>query len=137
MEFLELFDAANPCDCYQRTASVQPQQALALANSELTLALSRALAARLWKQVETESPAEQRQADFVQAAFEQVLARPASPDEQRVSTAFLERQASLFASASPAAAATGAATPAADPAARARENLVHALFSHNDFVRIR
>ena len=29
MEFLELFDAPNPCDCYQRTVSIQPQQALA------------------------------------------------------------------------------------------------------------
>src|SRR5262249_52612969 len=36
MEFLELFDAPNPCDCYQRTSWVLPQQALALINSELT-----------------------------------------------------------------------------------------------------
>ncbi len=48
MEFLELFDGANPSDCYKRTLSVQPQQALALTNSELTQALSRTLAQQLW-----------------------------------------------------------------------------------------
>ena len=47
MEFLDLFDAANPCDAYRRTASVLPQQALALTNSELALRLSRLLAGRL------------------------------------------------------------------------------------------
>ncbi|MEJ7593711.1 MAG: DUF1553 domain-containing protein [Planctomycetaceae bacterium] len=51
MEFLELFDAANACDCYKRTSSVQPQQALALTNSELTKTLSRQLAKRLWSEV--------------------------------------------------------------------------------------
>src|SRR5205807_6084631 len=47
MEFLDLFDAANPCDAYRRTASVLPQQALALTNSELALRLSRVLAGKL------------------------------------------------------------------------------------------
>src|SRR5207248_2350486 len=35
MEFLKLFDAAAVTECYQRKESVQPQQALALANSAL------------------------------------------------------------------------------------------------------
>ena len=55
MEFLELFDAANACDCYKRTSSVQPQQALALTNSELTKTLSRQLATKLWSQVTSRS----------------------------------------------------------------------------------
>ena len=37
MEFLALFDAANVSECYRRSESVVPQQALALANSPLTL----------------------------------------------------------------------------------------------------
>ena len=36
MTFLQLFDAANPTECYRRHPSVMPQQALALANSSLS-----------------------------------------------------------------------------------------------------
>src|SRR5207248_8200626 len=46
-EFLELFDAANPCDAYRRTTSVLPQQALALNNSETAIRLSNALTKKL------------------------------------------------------------------------------------------
>ena len=48
MEFLELFDGPNVCDCYRRTTSVLPQQALAMSNSDLLLQQSRALAGKLW-----------------------------------------------------------------------------------------
>src|SRR5262249_47663734 len=34
-EFLRLFDAANQNECYERSESINPQQALALANSVL------------------------------------------------------------------------------------------------------
>ena len=37
MSFLEMFDAPDVCDCYERAWSVRPQQALALTNSELPL----------------------------------------------------------------------------------------------------
>jgi hypothetical protein len=84
-EFLDLFDAANPCDAYRRTTSVLPQQALALTNSELALRTSRALAAQL--------PAEE--AAFVRAAFERVLGRPPHADEAAASAAFLVRQRAL------------------------------------------
>ena len=69
-QFLDLFDAANPCDAYRRTASVLPQQALALTNSELALRLSRALAGEA---VATAAGSDEA---FVTAAFEQVLGRP-------------------------------------------------------------
>ena len=46
MPFLDLFDVADVCDCYQRTASVRPQQALALSNSELPLEMSRIMAGK-------------------------------------------------------------------------------------------
>ena len=36
MEFLKTFDAPNPVECYMRSQSVVPQQALALANSQIT-----------------------------------------------------------------------------------------------------
>ena len=47
MEFLSLFDSANPVECYRRSESIAPQQALAMANSTLTLAQSRVLAKKL------------------------------------------------------------------------------------------
>ena len=37
MEFLQIFDAAGVTECYRRKESILPQQALALANSDLSL----------------------------------------------------------------------------------------------------
>src|SRR5439155_15346458 len=76
MEFLELFDGANPGECYRRTTSVLPQQALALSNSVLTLGQGRVLARKLWLQVDGE-------AGFIQATFEQVLGRSPNAAEFR------------------------------------------------------
>jgi hypothetical protein len=128
MEFLDLFDGANACDCYRRGTSVLPQQALALANSELSLRQARVLAAKLWADVVViENHDNTHDRVFIQAAFEQVLSRPASEPELGVSSEFLARQKALFA----------ATMPAVDASARARENLIHALLSHNDFVTVR
>jgi hypothetical protein len=132
MQFLDLFDAANPCDAYRRTSSVLPQQALAMSNSDLALRSARVLAKKL-------AAAHPENAAFVRAAFEQVLVRPATPAEVAASESFLARQVEAFA-ADPAgvkATAAGAGGPSADPALRAKENLVHALFNHTDFVTIR
>ena len=46
-EFLRLFDAANVAECYERSESIIPQQALALANSSLVESNARTLAAKL------------------------------------------------------------------------------------------
>ncbi|OWK36433.1 PSD1 and planctomycete cytochrome C domain-containing protein [Fimbriiglobus ruber] len=127
MGFLELFDAANPCDAYTRTASVTPQQALVLSNSELTLRSGRALARKLATAFPTDRAA------FARAAFEQVLGRTPDPDEVAAAVRFLDRQVELLKSA-PKPPAAG---PSADPLLRAMEGLVVALFNHNDFVTIR
>ena len=47
MEFLKVFDGANPVECYLRNESVVPQQALAMANSQLSQQQAGALAQRL------------------------------------------------------------------------------------------
>ncbi len=153
MEFLELFDAANACDCYKRTASVQPQQALALTNSELTRTLSRQLATKLWAKVtsEADSPrltpanGEADKSDrsevirtaaddsidrFVKLAFLQVLNREPRNQEQSASIGFLVEQAGRLTP-------TDGSTLSFDPTARSRGNLIHALMNHNDFVTIR
>ena len=51
MTMLVLFDAASPNECYRRSESIVPQQALALTNSSLSLSQSRLLARKLWKEV--------------------------------------------------------------------------------------
>ena len=47
MEFLQIFDAAGVTECYRRKESILPQQALALANSDLSLRQARRLARTL------------------------------------------------------------------------------------------
>lgn len=135
MLFLTLFDGPSENECYQRTTSVVPQQALALANSSLALEQSRLLAAQL-----SEQTAGQGEADFVLAAFEQVLCRRPSEAEAAECLAFLQRQRVLLAEpAQLTLTATGTAPQikaSGDPAQRARENLVHVLLNHHDFVTI-
>jgi Protein of unknown function (DUF1553) len=121
-EFLDIFDAANPCDAYRRTTSVLPQQALALTNSDLSQRLSRVLAGKLTATAKADEA-------FVRAAFEQVLSRPPREAEATAAAKFLAKQRELF--------ATNTELKIADPAQRARENLVLALFNHTDFVTLR
>jgi hypothetical protein len=135
MQMLEIFDAANPCDCYRRSSTIVPQQALALANSDLTLHNSRLLARRLNHDIGSAAAAE-----FAIAAFEQVLGRPPTQAEHAAALVFLDRQHRLYqdaAKGSPTDDTLAATAPASVPALRARESLVHVLFNHNDFVTIR
>ncbi len=141
MPFLELFDAPDPGECYRRSDSVVPQQALALANSHITLNYGRRLAQTLWAGVEKEVPAAaDREEAYIQAAFQRILARKPTDEEQVRCAEFLRKQRTLFESRD---AATLAGTPAngiqaasAAAAPRARESLIRVLFSHNDFITI-
>jgi hypothetical protein len=135
MTFLRLFDAASPVECYRRKESIIPQQALALANSSLALEQSRRLARKLNDEYPDAN-------DFLQIAFQQVLARPATADEVAACLVFLSEQESFFSQNAErlTAVATDAddvVRPAADNVLRARENLVHVLLNHHDFVTIR
>ncbi len=109
MEFLRIFDAAGVTECYRRKESILPQQALALANSELSLRMARRLAATLSDQVGSDP------SSFVAAAFERVLSRPPTAAERDECLRFLG--------------------PGAAP--RRREGLVHVLLNHHDFVTIK
>jgi hypothetical protein len=77
-EFLRLFDAANVNECYERSESIVPQQALALANSVLVETQSKALAGKL-----------PNGDGFVETAFRSVLGRPPSPTEREECARFL------------------------------------------------
>ena len=41
MDMLKVFDVASPNECFERSESIVPQQALALANSKLSLTMAR------------------------------------------------------------------------------------------------
>ena len=155
MRMLTLFDAASPNECYRRSESIIPQQALALSNSAASLSQARKLAGQLWSSAPTESteggvsggPGVSGEVTgasgvaFVRAAFEQVLARPPRSDEARACLEFLDQQQRLLAEPAKLNPSVGKAAPqlapSPDPAMRARENLVHVLLNHNDFVTLR
>jgi mono/diheme cytochrome c family protein len=138
--FLELFDAPDPCDCYRRSESIVPQQALALTNGPLLLDYSRLLARKLSAQVPAgiKENAE-RQTCFVRMAFEQVLTRSPAPQELSTCLEFLRRQEDVYRHGkAPSAKSPGATMAlAAAPAQRARESLIRVLFNHDDFVTVR
>ena len=119
MEFLKMFDGPNPVECYARNESVVPQQALALANSQISVEKARVLAAKIGVGTAPEA--------FVRSAFETILGRPPSGEELALGVRFLAKQPALLA-------AWQVSAPAS---ARARENFVHVLLNHNDFVTIR
>lgn len=145
MPFLDLFDAADPCDCYRRQTSVRPQQALALSNSQLALNQAEFLAARLIKSTGGAPDADREDAAWsqavIRAAFQQILTREPTADEMRVSRAFWSKQRALYAdtaqSKTQSAADSKAPAGVAAPRVRAVTSLVLALFSHSDFLTIR
>ena len=138
--FLQLFDAADPVDCYRRSHSVTPQQALAMSNSQLSRTQSRLIARELSGEIASHGQPPGDQA-FVRAAFEQILGRVPTDEEQQTCREFMKEQSELYRQSEvprvePKVAA-GFVPPAAGATDRARENLVHVLLSHNDFVTIR
>ncbi len=96
-------------DCYRRTESIVPQQALALSNSRFAMEMAGKIAASI--------PAD-TDADFVKASFERLLGYTPSQAEQ---TAAVDALAE-FRKLAPAT---------------ARARLTLALVNHNDFVTVR
>ena len=138
--FLETFDAANPNECYRRQESVVPQQALALMNSSLTLDLARQRAEE-WSSAAGQGDSREVRTAFVTAAFENLLTRQPTTTELESCLTFLDRTMATIARSDlkmfPAGGQASSRPAAKEPWLRARENLVHVLFSHNDFVTIR
>ena len=129
MLMLEVFDVADPNACYRRKESIVPAQSLAMMNSGLIQDTARILARQL-----------SGEHDFVSAAFETVLARNPTTSESKRCREFLQTHAERFLQdPGPVFQEGGTATlaPATDPVVRAKENLIHVLFLHNDFVTIR
>jgi hypothetical protein len=136
--FLALFDSANVVDCYRRSESVAPQQALAQANSSLTLAQARLLADNLRRQC---GPLVEQDEEFIRAGFRQILGRTPSLAEESECAQFLHEQTLRLGDAAKltrfASATETPVKPAEDAQQRARENLLHVLLNHHEFIMIR
>jgi hypothetical protein len=113
VEFLKIFDGPSVTECYSRRPTVVPQQALALANSELTRRQARSLAQKIVASGAAEPAA------FAKEAFARILGREPAGAELEHCRSFLSPEAGSSASD------------------RTRENLLLVLFNHNDFVTAR
>jgi mono/diheme cytochrome c family protein len=117
--FLGIFDDANVKECYRRSESIVPQQALALANSPLALMMSAKIAAKL-----EEKHAADDDRRFAQVAFSSLLAASPTAEELDACEAAMREWREI-------------AKTRPDAGRRARANLIHALLNHNDFIAIR
>ena len=120
-KFLVQFDDAAVLECYRRTESIVPQQALTLSNSQFALTMAEAIAGRLRARTDRLSDGE-----FVDAAFEMILGATPTPEERQACLDALAEWQNLL-----------KAQKHFDPAGKARVNLAAALVNHNDFVTVR
>lgn len=150
-EFTGMFDPPDPTDCYRRTTTVMPQQALALSNSRIARQQAEAIARRLGDDLAREdaphppgtapaapAPPHEAHRRFIGAAFEHVLGRSPSPSESDAAMRFLASDADATSASKSVApherpASEGEATTA-DAAARA--SLVVVLLGHHDFIAV-
>lgn len=128
MAFLRQFDSPSVVSCYRRSESVVPQQALALANSKLTLEQARALTRSIAREDGPRSDFA-----FVESAFLRILGRRPTGDERRECEAYLHDLAQRLGEHP----AMTTSSNAESPAEHARASLVHVLYNHNDFVTVR
>ncbi|RLS59143.1 MAG: DUF1553 domain-containing protein [Planctomycetota bacterium] len=110
-KFLSMFDDASVLDCYRRTESIVPQQALALENSILAAQMAEKIAARL-----SAAAPMAADTDWIRAAFVTVLSCEPTAEELAISLDGLARLGSGEA---------------------ARAQFLLALLNHNDFVTVR
>ncbi|APZ95989.1 DUF1553 domain-containing protein [Fuerstiella marisgermanici] len=123
-KFLTMFDDADLLQCYRRSESIVPQQALALANSKLSMTQAELIAARISQNVSSAD-----NVGFVNTAIETLLCRTATDDEQTACLEFCVQLQSLL--------RQNEAVVDAEVSSRVRTRLIHSLLNHNDFVSVR
>ena len=116
VEFVQIFDGPSVSECYMRETSVQPHQALALANSQLTFHASKDLTAKIYQQTSGKVD------DFIEEAFLYILSRQPNSEEKRLCRDFLSDSGKN----------NKPLTTQAE-----FQKLITVLFNHNDFVTIR
>jgi hypothetical protein len=119
--FLSQFDDAGVLECYRRSESIVPQQALALSNSKLVLETIAPIVQRLER-----AAGNMTDEQFITEAFRLLLACDPTASEKR---ACLDALNAWRRELMPTADKTD--TP------RVRGDLVRALLNHNDFITIR
>jgi hypothetical protein len=119
--FLLMFDDADILRCYRRQESVVPQQALAMANSRLTLEFSQQIAAQVQASL---TLGDNSMTAYVDECFRLILCRPPTKDEQQHCLDTIDQ-------------IKGISADQAVGETRARVSLVHVLLNHNDFITIR
>ena len=107
MTFLSLFDGAKVNECYERQATVAPQQALALFNSPIAASQAERISATY---AQLEPP------EFINALFNHVLCRKPGENELTECLSFLSEFSD---------------------SGQVRSQLALVLLNHNDFVSIR
>jgi len=123
--------------CYQRASNVSPQQALLLANSKFIHEQSQVIAKNLSSAEGGSNMSNMPGSNdkFIDSAFELILNNHPTEAERSLCAKYLaDRTAALEAAGK---AAGGGAKNTEPPAQRAREDLVHVLFSDNEFLTIR
>jgi hypothetical protein len=118
--FLTTFDGALVTECYRRTQSIVPQQALAMTNSQLVLDGSKPIAERIWKAI-SPSESEVDDAEFIRGAFLVLLGSSPSEAELRASLEAIQKWRQLPNVANH----------------EVRRYLVWSLMNHSDFVTLR
>jgi hypothetical protein len=120
-KLLDTFDNANVLECYRRSESIVPAQALALWNSKLAMTAAGKINDALHAKLKDADDAK-----FVEAAFGTILGTLPTPDEL---AACRESLAEL----------RTALKDMKDPekTKRARLQVVQSLVNHNDFVTVR
>ncbi len=109
-----VFDAPDPGECFRRTSTVVPQQALALSNSEVVHTAATETAKSIHASAEGDGAA------FVDTAFRKILSRQPTNRELEASIQFLTSQRRIC-----------------EEESAVLESFVRVLFNHNDFVTIR
>ena len=117
--FLTMFDDADLLQCYRRSESVVPQQALAMVNSKLAINVSQQIAERIATNNMTRG-------SFIKATFRLLLSREPTDAEIVQCNAFFDQMHELLAD-----------LDSNEIAKQSRSRFVHAMINHNDFVSIR
>ena len=112
VEFVQIFDGPSVSECYMRETSVKPHQALAMANSPLTVHGSRKLAATIHEKTKGDSKL------FIEEAYLTILSRQPLESEAALCRKFLKAESEAV-------------------TLDRCEKLITVLFNHNDFVAIR
>ena len=140
----QLFDGPDPTECYRRTRSIIPQQALALTNSDWVHQASAGIV-RQWDRAEADrtdanradaslGSADSADRRFVTEMFARILTRAPSSDELSVCMETLaSRPVGQTADATP----SSGGESSADAVRKLRESFVRALLNHNDMITIR